>query len=82
MNFMVDDIIYFNNYSYLVLDVIKKDEIVYLYLINNDEYINDTAIIKYENKEYKHIEDDNEFNYVVSKLLLDYKDDLIMIANS
>ena len=84
MNFQVDDIIKYNNGEYLVLDVIKKDADVFLYLINNDEFVNDVAITKVKNNngliEYTYIDDDKEFNYVLNKIIVNSKDDLLEFA--
>ena len=84
MNYQIDDIIKFNNGEYLVLDVIKKDENIYLYLINNDEFVNDVAITKVKNEngiiEYGYLDDDREFNYVLNKIIVDSKEDLLEFA--
>ncbi len=86
MNFEIDDIIKFKNGSYLVLDVIKRNDNTYLYLINNDEFEDDISITKVTNKngfiEYSHIESEEEFNYILNKLFLDFKDDIISIATN
>ncbi len=61
MEFKIDDIIKFKNGDYLILDVIVNKDNKYLYLINNDDYLNDVAITKViENNgivEYTPIED-------------------------
>ena len=84
MNYQIDDIIKFNNGEYLVLDVIKKDENIYLYLINNDEFVNDVAITKVKNEngiiDYGYLDDDREFNYVLNKIIVDSKEDLLEFA--
>lgn len=86
MNFEVDDIIKFKNGSYLVLDVIKRNNNTYLYLINNDEFEDDIAITKVTNKngyiDYSYIESEEEFNYILNKLFSDFKDDIISIATN
>ena len=85
MNYQVDDIIKFNSGEYLVIDVIKKNNNTYLYLINNDEFKDDLAITKVINEDgvikYNHIEDNDEFNYVINKIFLDLKDEIILFAN-
>ena len=81
MSIQIDDIIVFGNKEYLVLDVLHRNSNTYLYLINNNEFINDTAIIKVENNEFKHIKNDEEFNLVLSNIILDFKDSLIKIEN-
>ncbi len=86
MNYEVDDVIEFKNGSYLVLDIIKKDENVYLYLINNDEFKDDIAITKVSNNngnvEYSFINNEEEFNYILNKLFLNFKDDIISLATN
>ena len=86
MNYEVDDVIEFKNGSYLVLDIIKKDENVYLYLINNDEFKDDIAITKVSNSngnvEYSFINSEEEFNYILNKLFLNFKDDIISLATN
>ena len=39
MNFNIDDVIVFNDGEYLILDVIRENNNTYLYLINNDEFL-------------------------------------------
>lgn len=85
MNFNVDDVIKFKNGEYLILNVIKNEGNTYLYLINNDEYKNDVSITKVieENNEikYLHIEENDEFEYVMNKIFLNYKDDILDLVN-
>ena len=82
MNYQIDDVIKFKNGEYLVIDIIKKDSNTYLYLINNEDDIaiakvtNDDGVIK-----YSHIENEEEFNYVVNKIFLNLKDEIILFAN-
>ena len=77
MNLMVNDIIEMDNYSYKVLDIVNYKDNMYLFLINNDDFINDTAIVKAlkseKNIELMHIDDDKEFEYVLKKIYLDNK---------
>lgn len=81
MEYKAEDVIKFNNGEYLVVDVINDKNNTYLYLINNDEYLNDVSITKVINNngvvEYRFIEDDEEFNYVLNKLFLNSKDEII-----
>ena len=85
MNFNVNDIIKFKNGEYLILNIIKNEGNTYLYLINNDEYKNDVSITKVveENNEikYVHIEENEEFEYIMNRLFLDYKDDILDLIN-
>ena len=81
VNLKVNDIIDFDNYSYRVLDIINANEKTYLYIINNEEFVNDTSIvqaIKTNNSiELKYIEDDKEFEYVLKKIYLNHKRDIL-----
>lgn len=86
MSFRIDDIIEFNNGQYLVLDVINKNDNTYLYLINNDEFLNDISITKVVNSdgkiEFTYIEDDNEFDFVMNKIFLDLKTDILDLVSN
>lgn len=81
MNLKKDDIIEFKNGEYLIIDVITKDNDTFLYLINNDEFLNDVSITKvnYNNGKYEfnYIDSDSEFDYVMNKIFLDLKDDAL-----
>lgn len=85
MDYKVNDIIKFKDGEYLVLNVIKNQENTYLYLINNDEYKNDISITRVveENNEirYLHIEENEEFEYVLNKIFMDCKDDILELLN-
>lgn len=80
MDYKKNNIIKFNNGEYLILDVLKYKDNLYLYLINNDEYENDVSIVKVNNNDgivkYSHIYDEEEFNYVVNKLFLNNKEEI------
>ncbi|MGM9874400.1 MAG: hypothetical protein ACI32H_00585 [Bacilli bacterium] len=84
MNFNIDDVIVFNDGEYLILDVIRENNNTYLYLINNDEFLDDVSIVKVNNNnnviEYTAIDNDEEFDYVVNKIFLDFKDDVLDFA--
>ena len=84
MNFNIDDVIVFNDGEYLILDVIRENNNTYLYLINNDEFLDDVSIVKVNNNnnviEYTAIDNDEEFDYIVNKIFLDFKDDVIDFA--
>lgn len=84
MNFNIDDVIVFNDGKYLILDVIRENNNTYLYLINNDEFMDDVSIVKVNNNnnviEYTAIDNDEEFDYVVNKIFLDFKDDVLDFA--
>ena len=80
MNLKKNNIIKFNNGDYLILDVLNYKENIYLYLINNDEYKNDVSIVRVDNNsgitKYSHIDDEDEFNYVINKLFLDHQTEI------
>ena len=84
MNFNIDDVIVFNDGEYLILDVIRDNNNTYLYLINNDEFLDDVSIVKVNNNnnviEYTAIDNDEEFDYIVNKIFLDFKDDVLDFA--
>ena len=70
MNFNIDDVIVFNDGEYLILDVIRENNNTYLYLINNDEFLDDVSIVKVNNNnnviEYTAIDNDEEFELAMS----------------
>lgn len=84
MNFNIDDIITFSYGEYLILDVIREKDNTYLYLINNDEFKDDVSIVKVNNNndviEYSPIENEEEFDFVVNKIFLDFKEDVLDFA--
>ena len=84
MNFNIDDVIVFNDGEYLILDVIRENNNTYLYLINKDEFLDDVSIVKVNNNnnviEYTAIDNDEEFDYIVNKIFLDFKDDVLDFA--
>lgn len=86
MEFAVNDIIRFKNGNYLILDIINTNNSKYLYLINNDDYLNDVAITKVIESggvvEYTPIDDNEEFNYVLNKLFLNIKDDIFKFVEN
>ena len=80
MEFKKNNVIKFNNGDYLIIDVLNYKDNTYLYLINNDEYKNDVSIVKVDNNSgvtrYSYIDDEEEFNYVISKLFLNHKTEI------
>ncbi len=83
MNYEVDQVIQFKNGEYLILDVIKYKDFVYLYLINYNEYLNDTAIVKVVNNDktsYEYIKNNEEFDYVLNKLFLNNSIDALKLV--
>lgn len=81
MNYKVSDIVKFKNGEYQIVDIVNNDGNVYLYLINNDEYKNDVSITKVINDNgtynFTYIDNDDEFNFVLNKLFLNSKDDIL-----
>jgi hypothetical protein len=73
-----NDIIFFDDKQYLVIDIIDNR---YLYLINNSSIENDTAIVKiinkYNNFNINYIDNDDEFNYVLYKIYLNHKNNIL-----
>ncbi len=83
MNYEVDQVIQFKNGEYLILDVIKYKDFVYLYLINYNEFLNDTAIVKVVNgdkNKYEYINSNEEFDYILNKLFLNNSIDAIKLV--
>lgn len=80
MDYEKNDIVGINNKNYLVLDVIRNKQNMYLYLINNDEFENDVSIIKVNDNnglvEFSQIENEEEFDFVLGKLFIDYRSDI------
>lgn len=80
MDYEKNDIVGINNKNYLILDVIRNKQNMYLYLINNDEFENDVSIIKVNDNngliEFSQIENEEEFDYVLGKLFIDYRSDI------
>lgn len=81
MTIKENDVIKFDNGSYLVLDLINYKKNMYAFLINNDKFTNDVSIVKVIKKDnyldFLYIEDDKEFEYVLCKLYLDYKREIL-----
>ena len=74
MKIKTNDILYFKENEYLVIDSIEGR---YLYLINNNPTKDDIAIVKVMNNQLVKIDNEDEFDYVINKLYLDYKDEII-----
>ena len=77
-----NDILKFDDKEYLVIDTFNRNNDTYLYLINNDNFEDDIAISKIINNEFTCIYDDDEYEYVLNKLFLDLKDNIISIATN
>ena len=78
---MVNDIVEFDNGTYKVLDIFNNNNNTYAFLINNDEFTNDVSIVKVIKNdkyyEFKQIDDDKEFEYVLKKIYLNHKRDIL-----
>lgn len=82
MRYNIDDVIEFKDGEYLILDVINHNDNSYLYLINNNEYMDDVSIVKVlDNNELGYIESDSEFNYVINKIFIDCEKDLLSFVS-
>ena len=83
MEFKKYDILKFKNGEYLVLDIIDYNNNKYLYLINNNEYLNDTSITKVIDNngviEYIEIENNDEFNIILNKLFINAKKGILKL---
>ena len=81
MKININDIVEFENGSYLVLDIINYKNNKYAFLINNDRFTNDVSIVKVIQKDkcldFLYLDDDKEFEYVLCKLYLNYKRDIL-----
>ena len=81
MKYEVNKVIQFENGEYLILDVINKNNDVYLYLINNDEYKSDVSLVKVNNENndimYDYINDEEEFDYVLNQLFVNNEKDIL-----
>ena len=75
MNYERFDLIEFEAGEYIILNIITYKNNTYLYLINNAEDKDDVSVVKViENDgvtEYVPIENDEEFEYVINRLLID-----------
>lgn len=86
MNYERFDVIEFNGGSYIILNVVTYKNNTYLYLINNDENKDDVSVVKViinnDVAEYVPIDNDEEFEYVIGRLLLDSKDIITDVMSS
>ncbi len=79
--YKINEIIRVNDKEYAVIDSFKNNDNTYLYLINNSDFNDDLAIIKEDNNgKFINIEKDDEFNFVLNKIFLDFKDEIINFA--
>lgn len=86
MNYERFDIIEFEGGNYIVLNIVTYKNSTYLYLINNDENKDDVSVVKViinnDVAEYVPIDNDEEFEYVIGRLLLDNKDIITDVMSS
>ena len=81
MKYALDQIIKFKSSEYIILDIIKYEDNTYLYMINNNEFLDDVSIVKVkEDGSLGYIEEENEFDYVVNRIFLDNQVDLMYIT--
>lgn len=75
------DVLPIEGKEYLVIDTLEYDGVNYLYLVNNSDFEDDNAIVKviYENdKDFvTNIDNDDEFNKVVSLFINQNKEELL-----
>lgn len=75
------DVLPIEGKEYLVIDTLEYDGVNYLYLVNNSDFEDDNAIVKviYENnKDFViNIDNDDEFNKVVSLFINQNKEELL-----
>ncbi len=81
MKYALDQIIKFKNSEYIILDIIKYEDNTFLYMINNNEFLDDVSIVKVkEDGSLGYIEEEKEFDYVVNRIFLDNQIDLMYIT--
>ena len=78
MNIKTNDILYFKENAYLVVDNIEGR---YLYLKNNDSSKDDIAIVKIMDNQIVKIDNEEEFDYAINKFYLDYKEEILSFFN-
>ena len=61
-----------NNSKYIVCDVIYEDNVIYLYLVNDDDD-KDIILIKEVDGILEHIKDSNEFERIMLKITVSNK---------
>lgn len=80
MEFNRFDTIVVNEKEYIIIYILNLNENTYLYLINNEEENDDVSIVKVIQDNDKvtviQIEDPNEFELVLSKILLENQEEL------
>ena len=86
MNVEKFDIVEVNDNKFIVVNKITYNSNVYLYLIDEAEESDDTALVKVvENEggyEFISIEDDKEFDIVFDKLVVENKEEIKTILGS
>ena len=82
MKYGLDQVIKFKDGEYIILDVINHNDNMYLYMINNSEFLDDVSIVKVmEDGSLDYINDEKEFDYVVNRIFLDNQMDLIYMTH-
>jgi len=80
MNIEKFDVVEVNDNKFVVINKVIYNNNTYLYLMNDDENSDDTAIVKVIEKENEYefvaIEDDKEFDIIIDKLIIENKDEI------
>ncbi len=76
----INNLIIFNKSAYLVIDAVEYKGMKYLFMINNEYYDNDTAIVKKIDDKYECVKDEDEFKNIVYKLILNFKEKILELV--
>lgn len=86
MGFERFDVVTVNGNNFIIINEITYNGKTYLYLINEDEENDDSAVVKVEKKEndtYSFSEvSDSELEIIISKLLIENKDEIKEITEN
>ncbi len=86
MNYKRFDVIKFNNGEYLIINVVTIENNIYLYIINNDDDLNDVYIVKVINNngsfEYISVNNDEEYSLIINSFPVDNNDNTISSINN
>ncbi len=73
----IDNLISFENASYLILDTVNDNDKKYLFIINNERGEQDSCIVRKNDQKYEEIEDDDEFSHILYNVILDFEEDIL-----
>ena len=84
MEYNKDDVITLNNnWKYIVVDKININNQNYLFLINEDDNLNNVAIVKEQVKDnicyLENIDSETEFDEIIKVLSLNHKDEVLKL---